>query len=533
MSRVIAIANLKGGVAKTTTTVNLSAALADRGRQVLAVDLDPQASLTFALGIDPSKLQMTVRHALDDTGVPIASLVYHTKERFQLVPAGHDLNRTAHELEKSLRISAVRAALEPLRDRFDYVLLDCPANAGIITGAALAAADEIVIPFTTDYLSFQSLNWFIFLLREIREVVNPSLRVGGIFYSMHDPRTHHARETVQMLREAYGAEIPFFSASVRPSVSFKEAASAGVSIFRYAPGSPGAEAYRALACEVEDGIRVTPENELYFILAQGKEALAKSDMKAAFAAFCRATDINPALVGAWTGRAESAVAWDEKIRCYARALRLAPNEQPIRVALEKSLAEAVSEDGHVGISDLINSAHCLEETGKPAYAARLFRHVTELDPRHEEAWLGMARTTVSPKDALVYIERCLAVNPDNPLAKNAVEQAHARLKTEAARLIDKGLAQLQSGNRSAAHSFFVRAVDFDPPNDRAWLEAAKTADNFHTELSLVKRALQVNPRSEEAQALLRALVPPEHVRPMPRFSWPRWLGRLRAPSAAN
>ncbi len=151
MSRIVAIANIKGGVGKTTTAANLAAALAERGCRVLAVDLDPQASLTLSLGVQPHNLPKTIRDALSARAAPLSSLLCHTGANFDLAPANHDLRGAERELDDGqVRIFALRETLEPLRDRYDYILLDCPANAGVFTGNALVCANDVVIPFPPD-----------------------------------------------------------------------------------------------------------------------------------------------------------------------------------------------------------------------------------------------------------------------------------------------------------------------------------------------------------------------------------------------
>lgn len=509
MCRVIAICNLKGGVAKTTTTVNLAAALAERSRRVLAIDLDPQASLTFAVGLKPSQLTATLKDALEERAVPLSSMLQQTPDKFQIIPANHSLNKTANRLEKSLRISALRSALEPLQSRFDFILLDCPANAGVLTGIALAAAGEIVIPFTADYLALQSLNWLMMFIQDLHQVVNPNLRITGIFCTMHDPRTHHARTITDIVREQYGTQMPFLSTNVRASVGFKEATLHGKSILLHSPASAGAESYRALAREIDEGIRQTPENEVYILLEQGKVALTKRDMTAAYSSFSRASDLRPTLADAWLGRAESAPEWEERVRCYSRALQASPSSAVIRHSLEQCLQDGISQKGRASIAELVTGGACLEQAGETAMARRLYDHAVELDPRHEQALLGLARVATDQKEAILFIQRCLAVYPDSVLAKDALEQTKGKLINEASKLVDRGNVQIKLGAKTEAHALFIQATNLDPANENAWLGAAQTCPDRRGALSLVKRALKLNPVNASARKLLIALSPPE------------------------
>ncbi|HEX7589179.1 MAG TPA: ParA family protein, partial [Anaerolineae bacterium] len=323
MSRVLAIANIKGGVGKTTTTANLAAALVERKHTVLAIDLDPQASLTFSLGITTEDSTKTISDALDARGSTLASILQSTTEHIDLVPASHALNQVAQRLESThASVTLLRAALEPLREQYDYILIDCPANAGILTGEALAAADQVVVPLIPDSLSVQALSWLLFIVEQVRETANPTLHVAGLLLTMYDPQTRNAREIIESVHRLYGAQVPFYNAVVKYSVLLREAVSAGKSVIAFAPDSQAAMAYRVLAEEIEKGIRETPASELYFVLERGNAALDQKDLKTAYAAFCRATELDAKLVRAWVGRADSAPAWDEGVRSLARALIL-------------------------------------------------------------------------------------------------------------------------------------------------------------------------------------------------------------------
>lgn len=253
MSRILAVANIKGGVGKTTTVVNLSAALAERGYRVLAIDLDPQSSLTLSMGMKPEQVSVTIRQMLDNKSDALWP-IHETQEHWDFIPTNVDLRVLEHELETHPhRIPKVAAGLQALRDKYDFILLDCPASAGPLIGAALAAADQVIIPLTPDFLAFQVSRSLFRIIRAIRQNVNPRLRIAGIFLTMYDTRTRHARDFMTTIRETYD-DVPFFSAVVRQSVKVKEAPSQGQSVLRYAPESQAAKAYRVIAIEIIHGI---------------------------------------------------------------------------------------------------------------------------------------------------------------------------------------------------------------------------------------------------------------------------------------
>jgi chromosome partitioning protein len=377
-AQVFAIANVKGGVGKTTATANLAAVLAERGRKVLAVDLDPQASLTISLGFEPAALTRTILNALDEDAVPLTDIVQATAEKIDLVPASHALQRWAPSSDQgSASVTAVREVLAPLRDRYHYMLLDCPANAGPLTSAALVAAEAVIIPATLDYLGFRSLDWLFDLIRQVKESANPNLYVKGIFYSMYDPRTVHAREILSKLQVTYGTAVPFFATAIQPSVLLKQATRHQRTILRLAPTSRAAEQYRKLAQEIEEGLLKSPTNELYMTMTRAQQALEQEDQRGAYAAFCQATDLDPQLASAWLGRAESAWDWAERVHSYVRTLQLDPANQPVRERLEKIVEEKISAAQYSHIHTLVSSARCLVDGGQRAYAAKVFRRVTE------------------------------------------------------------------------------------------------------------------------------------------------------------
>lgn len=248
MPRVIAVANQKGGVAKTTTTFSLAVGLRELGRRVLAVDLDPQAALTYSAGVDPDSLAETVNDVLIRR-LPVDKVVV-TRE-VDIVPANIDLaGAEAVLLAKTGREYALERALRDVKDDYDYIVIDCPPSLGILTINGLTAAQEVVIPLQCEALSHRGVGQLLETLQDIRHFTNPNLELVGLIPTMYDGRSKHARDVLADVGTRYGVEI--LEPAVRKSIRFAEASQAGVSIMSYAPGHPGAEAYRELA-KVIDG----------------------------------------------------------------------------------------------------------------------------------------------------------------------------------------------------------------------------------------------------------------------------------------
>lgn len=247
MARIIAVANQKGGVAKTTTTLTLAAALGELGRRVLAVDIDPQGALTFSMGVDPDVLEETVNDVLVRR-YPADKVI--TTREVDLVPSNIDLaGAEAILLAKTGREFALQRALREIEDRYDYVLIDCPPSLGILTINGLTAAHHVLIPLQCEALSHRGVGQLLETLEDIRHFTNPTLEVIGLIPTMYDGRSRHAREVIDDVGSRYGVVV--LEPPVKKSIRFAEAAQAGKSILSYASGHPGAEAYRSLARQID------------------------------------------------------------------------------------------------------------------------------------------------------------------------------------------------------------------------------------------------------------------------------------------
>ena len=246
MTTTLAIANQKGGVAKTTTVASLGAALAELGHRVLLVDLDPQACLTFSLGIDPEDLELSLHHVLTK-GLPATEVIVTTEEGVDLLPATIELARAeADLLTRTGREHALKTALEDLEgEAYDWILLDCPPSLGILTVAALTAAQAVLIPLQCETLSHRGVGQLLDTVHDVRRFTNRTLQVWGVLPTLYDGRTNHARRVLETISETYDLEV--VEPPIPKTIKFAEAPAAGRSILRTSRSSKGAQAYREVA----------------------------------------------------------------------------------------------------------------------------------------------------------------------------------------------------------------------------------------------------------------------------------------------
>lgn len=256
MAQIIAVANQKGGTGKTTTTLNLGAALQEMGNSVLLVDMDPQASLTLALGLNPDDLETTIYTALTrviETGEidPVELNIIATDEGMGLIPANIELSQADLDLVREpLGVYALRDVLRPTIATYDYILVDCPPSLGILTTNGLAAAGQVIIPLQADYLALKGVNLLLRTITKIQRRANRRLQIAGVLLTMADLRTLHAREMITTTRQAFNERVFVFEAVIRMSVQLKEAPITGRSVLAYASDTVGADAYRELAREL-------------------------------------------------------------------------------------------------------------------------------------------------------------------------------------------------------------------------------------------------------------------------------------------
>ncbi len=260
MTTTLAVANQKGGVAKTTSVASIGAALGELGHRVLLVDLDPQACLTFSLGIDPEDLELSVHHVLTKGLDPI-EVILETDDGVDLLPATIELARAeADLLTRTGREHVIKTSLEMLEDSeidYDWVLLDCPPSLGVLTVAALTAADGVLIPLQCETLSHRGVGQLLDTVHDVRRFTNRKLEVWGVLPTLYDGRTNHARTVLETISDTY--ELDVVEPPIPKTIRFAEAPAAGRSILATSRSSKGAKAYRDGRGEPRPPRRAAPE----------------------------------------------------------------------------------------------------------------------------------------------------------------------------------------------------------------------------------------------------------------------------------
>jgi chromosome partitioning protein len=249
-ARIIAMCNQKGGVGKTTTTINLGAALAEYGRRVLLVDFDPQGALSVGLGINPHDLETTVYNVLMERRLDVRTVIHPTAiHGLDVMPANIDLSAAEVQLVGEVaREMVLSRALRPVVDEYDVVLIDCQPSLGLLTVNALTAAHGVVIPLECEFFALRGVALLVETIEKVQDRLNPGLEVDGILATMFDPRTLHSREVVSRVVEAFGDQV--FHTVIGRTVKFPDASVAAEPITTYATSHAGAYAYRLLAREL-------------------------------------------------------------------------------------------------------------------------------------------------------------------------------------------------------------------------------------------------------------------------------------------
>lgn len=247
---IIALTNQKGGVGKTTTTINLGACLVETGRKVLLVDFDPQGSLSVGLGINPHTLERSIYNLLLSREYQAEDVITETSTPgLDILPANIDLSAAEVQLVSEVaREQTLQRVLNKLRGQYDYILIDCAPSLGLLTINALTASDWVIMPLELEFFALRGIALLTDTIEKVQDRLNPDLRVLGLLGTMYDSRTLHAREVLERIVEAFGDKV--FHTVIKRTVRFPETTVAGEPITAYAPSSPGALAYRQLAREV-------------------------------------------------------------------------------------------------------------------------------------------------------------------------------------------------------------------------------------------------------------------------------------------
>jgi chromosome partitioning protein len=249
-ARVISMCNQKGGVGKTTTTINLGAALAEYGRKVLLVDFDPQGSLSVGLGLNPHDMELSIYNLLMERDVDIDEVIVKTNvPGMDLLPSNIDLSAAEVQLVHEVaREQTLQRVLQPAIAEYDVILIDCQPSLGLLTVNALTASDSVIVPLECEYFALRGVALLKTTIDKVTERLNPKLKIEGVLGTMYDGRTLHGREVMERLVQAWGDTV--FHTVIRRTVKFSDSTVAGEPITTYASSSTGADSYRMLAKEV-------------------------------------------------------------------------------------------------------------------------------------------------------------------------------------------------------------------------------------------------------------------------------------------
>lgn len=251
MGRTIAIANQKGGVGKTTTAINLSACLAEKGKKVLAVDMDPQGNMTSGLGVDKDSVENTIYNLIIGESKMEEVLIKDVLENLDIIPTNIDLSGAEIELlDVEEKEYIVRNEIDKIKDNYDFIIIDCPPSLSMLTINAMTTADSVLVPIQCEYYALEGLSQLIHTVELVRERLNPKLTIEGVVFTMYDARTNLSLQVVENVKD--NLEQTIYKTIIPRNIRLAEAPSYGIPINKYDPKSAGAESYLRLADEVID-----------------------------------------------------------------------------------------------------------------------------------------------------------------------------------------------------------------------------------------------------------------------------------------
>lgn len=251
MGRTIAIANQKGGVGKTTTAINLSACLAEKGKKVLAVDMDPQGNMTSGLGVDKDSVENTIYNLIIGESKMEEVLIKDVLENLDIIPTNIDLSGAEIELlDVEEKEYIVRNEIDKIKDNYDFIIIDCPPSLSMLTINAMTTADSVLVPIQCEYYALEGLSQLIHTVELVRDRLNPKITIEGVVFTMYDARTNLSLQVVENVKD--NLEQTIYKTIIPRNIRLAEAPSYGIPINKYDPKSAGAESYLRLADEVID-----------------------------------------------------------------------------------------------------------------------------------------------------------------------------------------------------------------------------------------------------------------------------------------